>query len=75
VLLGLLAACQLLLAEELLATEALCAILGIALLIALYPQRLAAHRLHALTALGVAAGVFLVLAAVPSPSSFSGRST
>src|SRR2546427_1133667 len=72
VLLGLLAACQLLQAEELLATEALCAILGIALLIALYPQRLQAHRLHALTALGVAAGVFLVLAAVPIAFQFFG---
>ena len=72
VLLGLLAACQLLLAEELLATEALCAVLGIALLITLYPQRLRPHRPHTLTALGVAAAVFLALAAVPIGFQFFG---
>src|SRR5256714_4799083 len=72
VVLGLLAACQLLLAEELLATEALCAMLGIGLLITLYPQRLRAHRSHVLTALGVAAAVFLALAAVPIGFQFFG---
>ncbi|MDQ6713146.1 MAG: hypothetical protein M3Z28_08145 [Candidatus Dormibacteraeota bacterium] len=72
VLLGLLAACQLLLAEELLATEALTAMLGIALLITLYPQRWGAHRRHALAALGVAAAVFLVLAAAPIGFQFFG---
>jgi len=71
-LLGLLAACQLLLAEELLATEALTAMLGIALLITLYPQRLRAHRRHALAALGVAAAVFLMLAALPIGFQFFG---
>jgi hypothetical protein len=72
VLLGLLAACQLLLAEELLATEALTAILGAALLIALYPQQLQAHRRHALAALGIAAAVFLALAALPIGFQFFG---
>jgi hypothetical protein len=72
VLLGLLATCQLLLAEELLATEAVTALLGIALLITLYPKRLQAHRRHALAALGVAAGVFLALAAVPIGFQFFG---
>ncbi len=72
VLLGLLAASQLLLAEEVLATEALCAMLGVALLITLYPQRLRPHRPHALTALGVAAAVFLTLAAVPIGFQFFG---
>ncbi len=72
VLLGLLAACQLLLAEELLATEALCATLGIALLITLFPQRLAAHRPHVLMALGVAAAVCLALTAVPIGFQFFG---
>ena len=72
VLLGLLAACQLLLAEELLATEALTAVLGIALLITLYPQRVRAHGRHALAALGVAAAVFLALAAVPIGLQFFG---
>src|SRR5256886_8041013 len=72
VLLGLLAACQLLLAEELLATEALCAMLGIGLLITLYPHGLRAHRSHVLTALGVAAAVFLALAAVPIGFQFFG---
>jgi len=72
VVLGLLAACQLLLAEELLATEALTAVLGIALLITLYPRRLPAHRRHALTALGVAAACFLALAAVPIAFQFFG---
>ena len=72
VLLGLLAACQLLLAEELLATEVLVAGVGIALLITIYPQRLAAHRLHLLQALGIAAAVFLVLAAVPIGFQFFG---
>jgi len=72
VLLGLLAACQLLLAEELLATEALCATLGIALLITLFPQRMPAHRPHVLMALGVAAAVFLALTAVPIGFQFFG---
>ncbi len=72
VLLGLLAASQLLLAEEVLATEALCAMLGVALLITLYPQRLRPHRPHALAALGVAAAVFLTLAAVPIGFQFFG---
>ena len=72
VVLGLLAACQLLLAEELLATEALTAVLGIALLITLYPRRLPAHRRHALTALGVAAACFFALAAVPIAFQFFG---
>jgi len=72
VLLGLLAACQLLLAEELLATEALTAMLGIALLVTLYPQELRAHRRHALTALGIAAAVFVALAAVPIGIQFFG---
>ncbi len=72
VLLGLLAACQLLLAEELLATEALTAMLGIALLVTLYPQELRAHRRHALAALGIAAAVFLALAAVPVGFQFFG---
>src|SRR5436305_591183 len=51
VLLGLLAACQLLLAEELLATEALCVMLGVGLLITLYPQQVPAHRPHVVMAL------------------------
>jgi hypothetical protein len=72
ILLGLLAACQLLLAEELLATEVLVAGVGIALLITLYPQRLKAHRRHLLQALGVAAGVFLVFAAIPIGYQFFG---
>jgi hypothetical protein len=71
-LLGLLAACQLLMAEELLATEALTALLGIALLIATYPQRLPAHRRHALTALAFAAAVFVALAAIPIGFQFFG---
>src|SRR5207248_5776342 len=55
-----------------LATEALTAVLAIALLITLYPRRLLAHRRHALTALGVAAAVFLALAAVPLGFQFFG---
>jgi hypothetical protein len=72
VLLGLLAACQLLLAEELLATEVLTAAVGIALLMSLYPQRIQAHRRHVVAALGVAAAVFLLLAAVPVGFQFFG---
>jgi hypothetical protein len=72
VLLGLLAACQLLLAEELLATEALTAAVGIALLMSLYPQRIQAHRRHVVAALGVTAAVFLLLAAVPIGFQFFG---
>jgi len=72
VLLGLLAACQLLLAEELLATEVLAASMGIALLVTLYPQRLKAHRQHVLATLGVAAAVFVALAAIPIGFQFFG---
>src|SRR6266568_4900167 len=44
----------------------------VALLITLYPQRLRPHRPHALAALGVAAAVFLTLAAVPIGFQFFG---
>lgn len=71
-LLGLLAVCQLLLAEELLATEVLAASIGIALLVTLYPQRLPAHRRHLLAAFGVAAAVFIALAAIPIGFQFLG---
>src|SRR5256885_13794747 len=69
---GLLAACRPVPAEDLLATEPLPAVLGIALLITLYPRRLPAHRRHALTALGVGAACFRALAAVPSAFQFFG---
>jgi hypothetical protein len=71
-LLGLLAAVQVLLAEELLATEALTAGLGIALLITLYPEKLRAHRRHALAALGVATAVLVAAAVVPLAFQFFG---
>jgi hypothetical protein len=72
VLLGLLAACQLLLAEELLATAALTAALGIALLITLFPERWRTRRRHVLVALVTAAAVFLPLVAVPLAVQFFG---
>jgi hypothetical protein len=72
VFLGLLAACQLLLAEELLATEVVTAAVGIALLMTLYPERVRTHRRHVGAALGVAASVFLALAAVPIAFQFFG---
>lgn len=72
VLLGALAAVQFLLAEELLATEVLTASLGLALLMTLYPERLRAHRRHALAALGVAAAVLIAVAAVPIAFQFFG---
>jgi hypothetical protein len=71
-LLGLLAAVQFLMAEELLATEALTAILGIALLATLYPEYVHAHRRHALAALGVAAAVLIAVATVPIGFQFFG---
>jgi hypothetical protein len=71
-LLGLLAAAQFLMAEELLATEALTAVLGIALLATLYPEQVRARRRRALTALGVAAAVLVAVAAVPIAFQFFG---
>jgi hypothetical protein len=71
-LLGLLAAVQLLIAEELLATEAVVALLGLAVLVALYPRELTAYRDLALQTLRWAAAVFLLLAAIPLGVQFLG---
>jgi len=72
VLLGLLATAQLLLAEELLATEVITAILGTAVLATLHPAMVRSHRRYALSALGVAAVVFVALSAVPLAIQFLG---
>jgi hypothetical protein len=71
-LLGMLGACQLLLWEELLASEALVGCLCIALLCALYPASVGARRQHTIRALVGAAGVFGILASVPLGYQFLG---
>ncbi len=71
-LLGVLAAVQLLVAEELLASELLVATMALALLVVLHARRVRAHAGHAARALGVAAAVFAVLVAVPLAVQFLG---
>ncbi len=63
VALGLLLLCQLLITEELLATEAIAGVVGVAVLIVLHRREVAARARHALRSLGWSAGVFLPLAA------------
>ena len=70
--LGLLAAAQLVIGEELLATSVIVAALGLVILVGLHPDQVAARVPGALRALGVAAGVFVVLAAVPLAVQFAG---
>lgn len=65
VALGGLAAAQLLIGQELLATEALAAIVGVAALVIVFPREVRAHAPFAAQAIGVALGFFLLLAAVP----------
>jgi hypothetical protein len=70
--LGAVAAIQVLLGEEVLASEALVGGLGIVLLANLYPEQVRARYRHALTAIGAAVVVFAVLAAVPLAVQFLG---
>lgn len=71
-LLGLLAAAQLLIGEEVLATATITALLGILLLIALNPHSVRTHVPHAVRSLSVAAGVFLLVTAFPLSIQFFG---
>lgn len=71
-LLGALAFVQLMMSEELLATQALVASLGLGLLMVLHPQAVRDHARHARTALGVALVTALTLSAVPLLFQFYG---
>lgn len=71
-ILGVLAAAQLAIGEELLATSAIVGALGLVILVSLHPEAVAASAAPALRAFGVAAGVFVVLAAVPLAVQFAG---
>lgn len=71
-LLGLLAALQFWIGEELLATEALVAVVGIAILIALHPAALRAKAPYAVRALLAAGVTALVLSAFPLAVQFLG---
>lgn len=70
--LGLLAVAQLLVTEELLASEALVAALGAGLLAVLHRDQVAAKARHAARAFAVAGGVFAVIAAWPLAVQFFG---
>jgi hypothetical protein len=70
--LGILGAAQLLLWEELLASEALVAVTAILWLAALNRDAIRERRRYAIRALGAAAMVFLVLAAIPLGFQFLG---
>jgi hypothetical protein len=70
--LGAVAAAQLLTAEELLASELLAATAALALLVLLYPRRVRAHAPYAGKALGTAAVVGLLLVAWPLRAQFLG---
>lgn len=63
--LGALAAAQLLIGQEMLATEALAAVVGVASLVIVCPRQVRSHLPYAARAFATALGVFAVLAAVP----------
>jgi len=71
-LLGGLAFVQLMISEELLATQVLVAAVGLAILMVLHPNRVRAHARHAVTALGMGLGTALTLAAFPLLFQFYG---
>jgi hypothetical protein len=70
--LGVLGAVQLLIAEEVLATEALIAALGVALLVGMYPGQLRVRAPFILRGLGVAAVAIVVLTGYPLAVQFFG---
>ena len=70
--LGVLGAVQLLIAEEVLATEALVATLGVALLVGMYPDQLRTRAPFVLRGLGVAAVAIIVLTGYPLAVQFFG---
>ena len=70
--LGVLGAVQLLIAEEVLATEALVATLGVALLVGMYPGQLRTRAPFVLRGLGVAAVSIIVLTGYPLVVQFFG---
>jgi hypothetical protein len=70
--LGAIAAIQLLIAEEVLATEALIAALGVALLVGMYPGQLRIRAPLVLRGLGVAALTIIVLTGYPLAVQFFG---
>jgi len=63
---------QLMISEEVLATEALVAAIGLAILMVLHPDQVRDHARHAATALGVGAVGALALAAIPLLVQFYG---
>jgi hypothetical protein len=72
--LGALAAAQLLIGQELLATEAITAAVGVLALALVHPRRIRQHAPYAARALGIALGVFAALAAAPVTAAlFSSR--
>lgn len=71
-LLGLASAVQLLTGEEILATTAFVAVLGVALLCLLHPGEIAVRAPRALTALATAVACFAILAAYPLAFQFFG---
>ena len=64
-LLGVLAGAQLLISQEILVTEALMALAGVIALVILRPREVRSHLPYAARALGIAFGMFVVLAAIP----------
>ena len=63
--LGALAGAQLLMSQEILATEAIAAIVGVTLVALLRPREVRARFPYAARAIGTAFGVFVLLAAIP----------
>ncbi|HVS06990.1 MAG TPA: hypothetical protein VHK65_12640 [Candidatus Dormibacteraeota bacterium] len=70
--LGVVGAVQLLIAEEVLATEALVATLGVALLVGMYPGQLRIRAPFVLRGLGIAAVAIIVLTGYPLAVQFFG---
>jgi len=72
VLLGVLGAAQLLVGEEVLATAGLIALLGTGVLAGMYPSRVRERLPRVAAGFAVAAGVFIVLSAIPLAIQFFG---
>ena len=72
IVLGVLAASQVLLTEELLASQAIVFAVGLGLLVALNPREVAGRVAHAARALGLALAIFVLLVAWPLGFQFLG---
>lgn len=72
IMLGLLAGAQVVITTELLATEAIAAACGLIVLMLLYPRKIKSHFRYAIKSIGLAFGVFVLVALTPLTVMFLG---